>query len=29
MDMDNWMLIGTILLGIGIWPVSKRLWGKR
>ncbi len=28
MDMDNWMLIGTILLGIGSWPVAKRLWRK-
>ena len=25
MDMDNWMLIGTVLLGIGLIPVVKRL----
>ena len=27
MDMDNWMLIGTVLLSIGLWPVLKKLWG--
>jgi len=25
MDMDNWMLIGTVLLGLGLIPVAKRL----
>ena len=27
MDMDNWMLIGTVFLSIGLWPVLKKLWG--
>jgi len=29
MDMDNWMLIATILLGIGLFPAIKRLWQAR
>jgi hypothetical protein len=28
MDMDNWMLIGTILLGIGLLPVIRKLLEK-
>ena len=26
MDMDNWMMIGTILLCVGVMPVMRRLW---
>jgi hypothetical protein len=26
MDMDNWMLIGTVFLSIGLWPVLRKLW---
>ena len=26
MDMDNWMLIGTVFLLIGLLPVARRLW---
>jgi len=29
MDMDNWMLMATILLFIGLIPVVKRLWQKK
>ncbi|HWK03536.1 MAG TPA: hypothetical protein VNS58_07885 [Puia sp.] len=29
MDMDNWMLIGSILLSVGLLPVIKRLWSNR
>lgn len=30
MDMDNWMILGTILLSIGLFPVIRRLWqGKK
>lgn len=26
MDMDNWMLIGTVLMGIGLVPAVRKLW---
>jgi len=29
MDMDNWMLLATILLFIGLIPAIKRLWQKK
>jgi hypothetical protein len=29
MDMDNWMLIATILLGIGLLPFITRLWQEK
>lgn len=29
MDLDNWMLIGALLQGLGIWPLARQFFHNR